>query len=73
MAKTATLKDPIVGAKIVEVRKMTKKETAMEGWYRPGMVLVLSTGAVLYTSQDEEGNGPGSFFYTFNGKCFGLE
>lgn len=60
-------KDPVIGATIVDVRPMTAQEIENEGWevfaFRGApLALVLSTGAILYASQDEEGNGPGAFF-----------
>jgi hypothetical protein len=63
MAKTT---DPVLGAKIVKVRKMTEEELEAEGWDDCGRkiatALVLSTGAVIYASSDDEGNGPGTIF-----------
>lgn len=57
----------IAGQKIVDVRPMTVKELAKEGWedapaHSIPMALVLANGSVLYPSQDEEGNGPGAFW-----------
>ncbi len=71
--KSAPKTDPVVGATIVAVRPMTKEEAEREGWSIGGrqgapMVLELSTGAVLYPSQDEEGNGPGALFGHFRGQ-----
>jgi len=51
-----------MGAKILKVRPMTKKEIAEEGWMSGGTVLVISDGTKLYASRDEEGNGPGALF-----------
>jgi hypothetical protein len=57
--------DSVIGCKIVEIRPMTKRELAAQGWddYR-GMptVLVLDNGTKLFASQDHEGNGPGAIF-----------
>lgn len=50
------------GRKIVEVRPMTAKEVAREGWDSPATVLVLDDGSLLYASRDEEGNGSGALF-----------
>ena len=58
--------DPVIGQKIVAVRAMTSAEQKAEGWegacHGPATVLVLSNGARIYASQDEEGNGPGALF-----------
>ena len=61
------------GKRIVEVRPMTNKELALEGWTSGTSVLVLDDGTKLYASQDSEGNGPGALFGTApNGSQFGL-
>jgi hypothetical protein len=54
----------IVGRKIVEVRPMTMEELERQGWSRflTTPVIVLDDGTVLFSSQDEEGNGPGDIF-----------
>jgi hypothetical protein len=58
--------DPVIGATITEVRPMTAAELAAEGWdltiHGAPAALVLSTGAVIYASRDEEGNGYGALF-----------
>ena len=58
-----TTDDQIIGAKIKEVRWMTKKEMIDEGWedsyYNVPAVIVLSSGAIIYPMMDPEGNGPG--------------
>jgi hypothetical protein len=66
-------KDPVIGATIVTVRPMTKAEADVEGWSITGrhgapFVVVLSTGAVLYPSRDDEGNGPGALFGQYQGQ-----
>lgn len=58
--------DPIWGATVVRVRPMTAAELTREGWEarkwdRP-LAIELSSGALLYASQDDEGNGPGALF-----------
>ena len=63
------------GAKIVNIRDMTKKEAEAEGWelYRDGCrVLVLNNGIKLYASKDYEGNGPGALFFTEKGKHYAI-
>ena len=65
----------IEGAKIVNIREMTKKEADNECWdlSRDGCrVLVLDNGIKLYASQDYEGNGPGALFFTDKGKCYAI-
>ena len=65
----------IEGAKIVNIREMTKKEADAEGWelYRNGCrVLVLDNGIKLYASQDYEGNGPGALFFTEKDKHYAI-
>jgi hypothetical protein len=55
----------VIGRKIVDVRSLSKKVIEKEGWeYSPynSICLVLDDGSIIYPSQDEEGNGPGSFF-----------
>lgn len=54
----------IKGRTIVEVRHMTQEEVETEGWERPALALVLDDGTVIYPSQDDEGNGPGTLFGT---------
>jgi len=59
----------LIGAKITRVRFMTKDELEAQGWdwegsdsIHPIVALELDNGAVLYPSQDEEGNGGGALF-----------
>lgn len=58
----------VVGRTITRVRLMTKAEAEKEGWtigrYDDPIVIELDDGAVLYASQDDEGNGPGVMFGT---------
>ena len=73
MPKEASL----VGRKIVEIRPMTSDELEAEGWLAvPGFpipCLVFDDGQRLFPSQDDEGNGPGTFFGAFpNGRGFRL-
>lgn len=69
----------VVGATIVMLRAMTKEEMTAEGWTEnwhgcAPTVIVLSTGAILYPSRDEEGNGPGALFGSDpkTGKSYGF-
>jgi len=55
--------DNIIGAKIRAVRLMTKDELEAQGWdYETVVAIELDNGAVLYPSQDDEGNGGGALF-----------
>ena len=78
MSKTyeaTTVDDSIVGSKIIDIRPMTSDEMEAEGWQKNEipMVLVLSSGTILYPSQDTEGNDAGSLFgKTSDGISFGV-
>ncbi len=58
--------DPFIGASIVSIRAMTPSEIQSTGWevgrWQRPVALVLSTGAILFASRDDEGNGPGSMW-----------
>jgi len=58
--------DSFVGQKIKDIRPMNKKELDAEGWdednFSNPIVVVLSNGAKLYASRDDEGNGTGAMF-----------
>ena len=58
------LDDQIVGSTIVSIRSMTASEMEAEGWQKREIpiVLVLSTGIILYPSMDTEGNDAGALF-----------
>ena len=60
--------DPLIGARVKDIRSMTESELQVEGWeapYREGVTCVeLEDGTVLYPSADGEGNGPGKLFGT---------
>lgn len=68
--------DPVIGATITNVRQMTKEEIEAEGWQfstpEDTIVLVLSTGAIIYPSADYEGNGPGVLFGMESNQGFAL-
>jgi hypothetical protein len=53
---------------------MTKQEMDNEGWQKREipMCLVLSSGVILYPSQDTEGNDAGALFGLDNGIAFGI-
>ena len=68
--------DDIIGLKIVDVRMMTNRELALEGWseelspHEEPTAIVLEDGQVLYPSRDDEGNGPGAIFGCDDDVCF---
>jgi hypothetical protein len=78
MSKTyeaETIDDSMIGSTIVDIRPMTKAEMDKEGWRKNEipMVLVLSSGTILYPSQDTEGNDAGALFgMTSDGISFGV-
>jgi hypothetical protein len=51
-----------VGSTVSKVRYQTPEEQEAHGWHRPAVVLELEDGGIIYASQDEEDNGPGTFF-----------
>lgn len=55
-----------VGRKIADFRYMTDAEQAAHGWYCRAPVLVLDDGHLVYPSADDEGNGPGALFTTYD-------
>ncbi len=55
----------LVGLKIIDVRYMTDKETKAYDWPCAAIVIVLEDGNTLIPSTDDEGNGPGALFTTF--------
>lgn len=55
----------LIGKKIMAIRPISKKELESEGWgdrHSATCVIVLEGGTLLYPSQDDEGNGPGTLF-----------
>ena len=63
----------LTGRRIVEVRAMSARELAAEGWDGDETVpaLVLDNGTILFPSREEEGNGPGVLFgWTGHGEGF---
>ena len=70
-----TVDDTIIGSTVVDIRPMTREEMNSEGWQKNEipMVLVLSSGTLLYPSQDTEGNDAGALFgVTSDGISFGV-
>jgi hypothetical protein len=59
---TKVASDQLLGKKIVVVRYMTQKEADELGWGARPIVIQLDDGNIIYPSQDDEGNGPGSIF-----------
>ncbi len=64
--------DFLIGKKIKEVRPMTADEIKAEHWEAnsPCICIVLENDAVIYSSKDYEGNGPGALFITHNNKNY---
>lgn len=54
------------GQRIKCARYMTDKEVEQMGWDQRALVIVLQNGHILMVSQDDEGNGPGAVFTTFD-------
>lgn len=55
----------IIGARIVDIVSLSKEIIETEGWGDSpysAIGIVLDNGAVIFASQDEEGNGPGAIF-----------
>jgi hypothetical protein len=56
----------VIGIKIINIRPMTKRELDFEGWKKDSthspFVIELENGVLLYPSQDDEANGPGTLF-----------
>jgi hypothetical protein len=54
----------LLGKKIVEIRHLTTDEMDEYGWEgeEPAVALVLDDGTLLFSSRDEEANGPGVIF-----------
>lgn len=78
MSKTyeaTTVDDSMIGSTIIDIRPMTSDEMEAEGWRKREipMVLVLSSGTILYPSMDTEGNDAGALFgMTSDGISFGV-
>ena len=73
--EATTVDDSMVGSKIIDIRPMTANEMESEGWQKNEipMVLVLSSGTILYPSMDTEGNDAGALFgKTSDGISFGV-
>jgi hypothetical protein len=53
---------PLVGRTIRRVRYLNDEEQSNVGWDRSAVMIELDDGALLFPSQDDEGNGPGALF-----------
>ena len=62
-AKEAAAK--LVGRTITEVRYLTDVEKDNLDWHAGSLVMLLDDGNGVYASTDDEGNGPGALFTTF--------
>ncbi len=54
----------LVGKSIIDVRYLEDNEKEDMGWDERGLCFFLSDGTQLIISRDDEGNGPGSVFYS---------
>lgn len=54
------------GRRIERVRPMKERELRLLAWdgQRPGLVMEMDDGTLLFPSRDPEGNGPGTLFGT---------
>ena len=59
------IKKLLVGKKIVDIDYLTEKELDEIGWSRSAAVFTLNDGQIIYASQDDEGNGPGAIFTSY--------
>lgn len=59
----------LVGQRVTEVRYATEQELELAGFdtYRTSLILVFENGVKIVPSQDDEGNGVGTFFGEFEG------
>jgi hypothetical protein len=60
-----------VGRVVRQIRRMTDRELAAEGWgptHGVPLVIVFADGSLIYASRDDEGNGPGKLFGVVDGK-----
>lgn len=55
-------KDEWTGKVVAQIRQLTEVEINAEGWDRGTTAIDFTDGTTLYPSQDDEGNGPGTFF-----------
>jgi len=62
----------LVGKRVVRVRYLTDKEAENMGWHDRSIAIFFDDGTIIFPSQDDEGNGPGSMFGTLSGEDFTL-
>ena len=53
------------GRKITSARYLTDREVENQGWCSSGLAIFLDDGNRLLLSQDDEGNGPGAAFTSY--------
>lgn len=61
----AKVREHLVGRTITDVQYLPAREQNEMMWDRSGIVLILDDGNSVYPSQDDEGNGPGALFTSF--------
>lgn len=54
--------DKLLNRRIEHVRYLTDEEAEGLGWYEKSLVIILDDGSYLFASQDDEGNGAGALF-----------
>ena len=59
------IKKNLLNKKIIDVRVMSISETKNLGWDYRSIVITLDDGEMLYPSMDDEGNGAGAIFTTY--------
>ncbi len=59
---TEKAKKALLGKKIINVRYMSKEESAGIGWHRRSIVIELDDNTLIFPSMDDEGNDAGALF-----------
>jgi lauroyl/myristoyl acyltransferase len=59
------IKNKLLNKKIVDIRIMDKEELKANAWDFRAIVITLDDGEMVYPSMDDEGNGAGAIFTTY--------
>tara|TARA_R100000808_G_scaffold7070_1_gene20802 strand:- start:17416 stop:17682 length:267 start_codon:yes stop_codon:yes gene_type:complete len=59
---TAFARRHLVGKTVRSVSYATEEETESLGWHARTLVIEFDDGTLIFPSQDDEGNGPGTLF-----------